>query len=163
MQHELWKPIKGYDDIYMVSNFGRVKSIVYTSEKILKPRISGRGYCQVALYKNGKSKNFTVHRLVAENFIDNPNEYKYINHKDENKLNNKAENLEWCSAFYNNTYGTRMGKVKKPVGMYKEGKLLKTYKSITEASKCHNLTVGGISRCCRGIYKDCGGYQWKYL
>lgn len=101
---EEWKPIKGYEERYMISNMGRVRS----RTKILKAN-TGNTYAQVIL-NNGDvrhRKTVTVHRLVAEAFVDNPlpNEYKYINHKDENKRNNKADNLEWCTAKYNLTYG----------------------------------------------------------
>ena len=101
---EEWKPIRGYEGRYMVSNMGRVRS----RTKILKAS-TGNIYAQVIL-NNGDvrhRKTVTVHRLVAETFVENPfpNEYKYINHKDENKRNNKADNLEWCTAKYNLTYG----------------------------------------------------------
>ena len=101
---EEWKPIRGYEGRYMVSNMGRVRS----RTKILKAS-TGNIYAQVIL-NNGDvrhRKTVTVHRLVAEAFVENPfpNEYKYINHKDENKRNNKADNLEWCTAKYNLTYG----------------------------------------------------------
>ena len=101
---EEWKPIRGYEGRYMVSNMGRVRS----RTKVLKAS-TGNIYAQVIL-NNGDvrhRKTVTVHRLVAEAFVENPlpNEYKYINHKDENKRNNKADNLEWCTAKYNLAYG----------------------------------------------------------
>lgn len=101
---EEWKPIRGYEERYMVSNMGRVRS----RTKVLKAS-TGNIYAQVIL-NNGDvrhRKTVTVHRLVAEAFVENPlpNEYKYINHKDENKRNNKADNLEWCTAKYNLAYG----------------------------------------------------------
>ena len=115
---EEWKFILGYDN-YMISSHGRVKSIfIYKwdrhnntykkcyREKILKPTNNGNGYLIVGLCKEkGRGrKNFYVHRLVAEAFIPNPNNYKEINHKDYNKSNNKMDNLEWCNRRYNIDY-----------------------------------------------------------
>ena len=88
MQGEIWKPIKGYDGKYYVSNYGRIKSTYHASEKFLIPRNAGRGYLQVALSKNHKPTNFLVHRLVAAYFVENPNGFYFVNHKDENKSNN---------------------------------------------------------------------------
>lgn len=163
MQGEIWKPIKGYEENYSVSNFGRVKSTCHASEKILVLRNAGRGYMQVALFKNQTAKNFSVHRLVAEHFLENPNGYEFVNHKDENKSNNVYTNLEWCSASYNNVYGTRMQKVRKKVQQSLYGVVIATYDSMTEAGNAVGKTAGAISRCCNGIYKTCGGYEWTLV
>lgn len=114
---EIWKPIIGYEGLYEISNLGRVKSLPkyhktrfsgYIKKcKILKPRIDSYGYLMVALCKDKKQKNFLIHRLVAKHFIANPNNYDSINHKDECKTNNNVNNLEWCTRYYNNNYGTR--------------------------------------------------------
>lgn len=123
---EIWKDILDYEGLYQVSNLGRIKSLNrkvtqyngynyserFYKGKILKYCVKPNGYAQVGLGKNGKIKWFAVHRLVAQAFIDNLNNEKYINHKDENKLNNKVENLEWCSCSYNINYGTRNDKVR---------------------------------------------------
>ena len=109
--NEEWRDIKGYEGKYQVSNLGRVKSLKDSKEnyreKILSNSTDTRGYSNVNLYKNGKRKLFKVHRLVAEAFIDNSNSYPLVNHKDENKQNNRVENLEWCTHEYNINYGTR--------------------------------------------------------
>ena len=102
---EIWKSIKDYENYYEVSTLGYVKSIKYN--KILKPYVRPDGYATVVLCKNGKKKTYRVHRLVAETFIPNPKKLSEINHKDENKLNNKTSNLEWCTSHYNKNYGTR--------------------------------------------------------
>ena len=101
---EEWKSIKGYEDRYMVSNMGRVRS----RTKILK--ISGGSKYAHVILNDGDvdhRKTVSVHRLVAEAFVPNPcpGEFRYINHKDENKRNNRADNLEWCTAKYNLHYG----------------------------------------------------------
>lgn len=105
---EIWKNIKDYPN-YMVSNLGRVKSLNYNGtgrEGILKPLNNNNGYLKVCLSKNGKMKRYYVHRLVAEAFIPNPNNYPQVNHKDENKQNNCVWNLEFCNCSYNMNYGT---------------------------------------------------------
>lgn len=91
---EVWKDIKGYEGLYQVSNFGRVKSL-FRYKKILKLCKSESGYLCVNLYKNKKMKRITVHRLVAENFINKPT--LEVNHKDGNKENNFISNLEWVT------------------------------------------------------------------
>lgn len=94
---EFWKPIKGYEGLYEVSNFGRVKSYYSKPPKILKSKDNGNGYLYVMLYKNKTRKEFYVHRLVAMEFVDNYNNYNCVNHLDFNVKNNKFNNLEWCT------------------------------------------------------------------
>lgn len=116
---EIWKDIKGYENLYQISNIGRVKSLnkIVTCKngkkfkvkgKILKLTNHKRGYKTIMLHKDGKVKLWLVHRLVGLTFIPNPNNYPQINHKDENKINNCVENLEWCTNSYNAHYGTRI-------------------------------------------------------
>ena len=100
---EIWKDCKGYEGKYQVSNLGRVWSI--GSQKYLKGSYNKDGYiCVYLTAKNGKVKMERVHRLVALVFLDNPNNYTQVNHKDENKQNNCVDNLEWCNIKYNTTY-----------------------------------------------------------
>ena len=122
---EEWRDIPGYEGLYQASNFGKIRSLTkkivqfngynYSEKKyngkILKPSIV-RGYERVLLQDKGIKRNYFVHRLVAMTFIENPNNLPYINHKDENKLNNKVENLEWCTQSYNINYGNRNKKVR---------------------------------------------------
>lgn len=100
---EVWKDIKGYEGLYQVSNLGNVKSLKFNKEKILIP-LFDKNYLFIQLWKNGKYKRYKVHRLVAEAFIPNTNEYSCVNHKDENKQNNCVDNLEWCTNQYNIEY-----------------------------------------------------------
>lgn len=132
---EIWKDIVGYENLYQVSNLGRIKSVERKSktkgnsyrtlkERILKPAIVHNGYERVCLFKDKKGKCYRVNRLVAEAFIKNPNNLTQVNHKDENKLNNRVDNLEWCSASYNINYGDRNNKVAKKVSIWRK-KMLK--------------------------------------
>ena len=124
---EIWKDIEGYEGIYQVSNFGNVKSLSrlthfenthksgyrLTKERILKSGVGSNGYSSVVLRKDGKSRTFMVHRLVALTFIPNLENLPEINHKDENKQNNHINNLEWCSHIYNGNYGTSKERIRK--------------------------------------------------
>lgn len=111
---EVWKDISGYEGIFQVSTFGRVRSVTrwinncngkYLKQGIIRrPIMDHKGYLQVGLSKDGIEKKRRVHRLVAETFIDNPNNYPQVNHKDENKTNNCVDNLEWCDNDYNCHY-----------------------------------------------------------
>lgn len=105
MNAEIWKPVVEYEGLYEVSNLGNVYS--YKSNRNLKQSKDSNGYIRINLYKDSKPIGILVHRLVAEAFISNPNNYPIINHKDENPSNNHVENLEWCTYEYNNNYGTR--------------------------------------------------------
>ena len=124
MKGEIWKPVRNYEGLYEVSNMGRVKSLERTvwcglnggcyraiPEKILEGYDDGHGYLQVELYKDGKGKWCSINRLVAQAFLENPQNLPEVNHKDENKKNNRVENLEWCSKLYNVNYGTRNKKI----------------------------------------------------
>ena len=109
---EIWKPVKGYELLYSVSNLGKVKSLHYNhgnKEKILVGRINRGGYRTFLFNNNYKRKYITEHRLVAQAFLPNPNNYPQINHKDGNKLNNNVCNLEWCSAKQNSIHAYKNG------------------------------------------------------
>ena len=108
---EVWKDIEGYEGLYQISNFGKVFS--FKSNKILKPFNDKKGYLKIELRKENRRKIYFLHRLVAMCFIENKNNLPYVNHKDENKHNNRVENLEWCTCKYNNNYGTRNSRISK--------------------------------------------------
>lgn len=172
---EEWKDIGGYEGLYQVSKYGRIISLPrkcgfsYTEKKFLKIRINKCGYRYVVLYKNNKPKNLLVHRLVAEAFIPNPNNLPCVNHKDEDKTNNRVENLEWCTQKYNVNYGTglqrRIRSQSKPViGINKKTGERIEFESSNEAQRQLGIGHSHISNCCRGTsnYKSAGGYYWKY-
>lgn len=164
---EIWKTIEGYEN-YQVSSFGRVKSLKYDKERILKQEKINNGYCCVGLCKDGKKKRYLVHRLVASAFLDNPNNYPCVNHKNEVKTENCVSNLEFCSHTYNNNYGMHNERIakahQKPIACYnKKGDLVALYTSIKQASELLNINHCNISSCCKGKYKSCGGYIFKYI
>lgn len=184
---EEWKPISGYEDLYQVSNFGRVKSLNYNhtnQEQILKQATNKDGYKVVCLYKDGKGKTFQVHRLVAMAFITNPNNYAEVNHKDECKTNNHISNLEWCDCKYNCNYGTRnerhskamsgennpmLGKLgkdnpnaKQIIQLTLENEVIKIWGSIIDVERKLGYHKSSICKCCKGKLKKTYGYKWCY-
>lgn len=169
---EIWKDVKGYEGRYQVSNLGRVKSLNYLQkgkEQILKAT-KIKGYLVVNLYKEGKAKIYTIHRLVAKTFIENPDNLPQVNHKDECKTNNIVDNLEWCSAKYNNNYGSRTQrcvdsntnnpKFSKKVLCVETGVI---YPSIMQVQRDLGFLHQHISYACSGKLKTAYGFHWKYI
>ena len=168
MMTERWAMIPGYEGLYEVSTQGRVKTVKRQGSPggILKTRQS-KGYKLVSLCKAGEYTTALVHRLVASAFIDNPNNYPCVNHKDENKTNNCVNNLEWCTYSYNNTYGNgaaRRAKARyKPcVGTWPDG-TERIYQSCTLASRETGIAQGNIWGACNGRWEHAGGVSWRYL
>ena len=111
MNEVIWKPIKGYEGLYEVSNTGLIRSLNcynYKEPRIMHTSLRKDGYLSVGLSKNNKQITRTVHRLVAEAFLPNPDNLEMVNHKDENKANNNVDNLEWCSRAYNQLYSIKL-------------------------------------------------------
>lgn len=165
MENEIWVPIKGYEGLYEVSSFGRVRSLNYNrmgKTKILILHKDRYGYIIASLYKNGEMKKCKVHRLVASAFLPNWFEDEQINHRDEDKTNNHVNNLEWCSAKYNVNYGVRTKKCSKPVLQFtKTGEFVKEWFSATEAGR-NGFNQGNIVCCCKGKLNSHKGYIWRY-
>lgn len=185
-EEEEWKDIPDYEGLYQASNFGRIKSLdrntkcfvsnQYKSNiktirhfkgKILKPGIDKNGYKKINLNKNGKTRYFRVCRLVATTFIPNNDKTLQINHKDENKENDNADNLEWCTCKYNQNYGTRNERISKSrmrkVYQYDlQGNFIKGFESLNSAAKSVNGDYKNISAVCSGRQKTHKGYIWKY-
>lgn len=153
---EIWRDIPGYEGLYQVSNFGLVR-------RDGKIRAYGmcRGYPQVSLCKNGSVRMYYVHRLVAEVFVPNPNRYPIINHKDENPLNSRADNLEWCTYSYNMSYGSAQENKERAVEQLLDGVVVKRWKSMAEAQRA-GYSQGNISLCCCGQRRSHKGYEWRF-
>lgn len=167
---EIWKDIKGYEGKYQVSNTGKVRSLNYRRWGVvreLKPRIekTDDGYLSVMLHKNSIGKVFKIHRLVAQAFIPNPNNYPEVNHIDENKQNNNVLNLEWCDHKYNNNYGTKPRRIgqknSKPIIQCSlDGSEIREWESMRAAKT--ELGIFNITQALKGRYKQAGGFVWKY-
>lgn len=176
---EEWRAVIGYEGKYEVSNMGRVRSLDRMiickdgHRHKMKGRVlrfNNRTYKMVQLCQE---KGLYVHRLVAQAFIPNPNNLPCVNHKDENKYNNRVDNIEWCTQKYNVNYGSASEKSSKgyihPARRIEQrtiyGELVNTYKSLGEAARQSGISGGNICECCqqkKGHY-TAGGYKWNYL
>lgn len=165
---EIWKDIKGYEGLYQVSNLGRVKSLGNgksnnSKVKILKPCKNKDGYFLITLSKNNKKKSYRINRLVASAFIPNPNNLTQVNHKDEDKTNNRVDNLEWCDSKYNTNYGTRNKRISKPIIQFtKNGEFVRKWDSATQVEKELSIKQQNISKCCGEKIKSAYNYKWGY-
>ena len=168
---EIWKPIAGYEGRYEISNMGNVASLKFArgeNRRLLKQSKNTWGYSQVTLSKNKEKRNKVVHRLVAEAFIDNPNNLPQVNHIDENKSNNRADNLEWCDSEHNVNHGSRTARVsntlKKPVIATLPDGTEEYYKSVKDAAEILNISHTSISAAIhrRRRHKKSKGREWRF-
>jgi hypothetical protein len=166
LEGEEWMPIKDYEGLYEVSNFGRVKSLCagkWKSTTLRKPQPTRNGYMAVTLKKSGKVRSITVHRLVAIAFLDNSDGLREVNHKDEDKTNNCVDNLEWCTRKYNQNYNERYKIYYKPViQLTKDGMEVGRYESLKAAQKSTGIPSSYISGVLRGRRRTTGGFRWQY-
>ena len=186
---ETWKPVVGYEGLYEVSDLGRVRSLdrdipmvrgkqrytLHTKGQIIVPHERRHGYLAVCLYgkesKNGRFRQISVHRMVAEAFLPNPSGHKEVNHLDENKQNNALSNLEWCDRKHNVNYGTTQkrrsekiinGPKSKAVDQLDmEGNYIRTFPSMREASR-NGYAAGNIYKAIHKTYSQAYGYKWRY-
>ena len=170
-EKEIWKDIPHYEGRYLVSNQGRVFSLL--RKKYMKLKQNQYGYLEVQLQgKTQKRKWEKVHRLVAMAFISNPSGLPQVNHKNEVRTDNRVENLEWCDSKYNSNYGTRNNNISKsmknnvkisyPIEQIEDGNVIAIYPSLNEASRITKISAGNICSVCKGDRKSAGGFQWKY-
>lgn len=177
---EIWKDIRGYEGLYQVSNLGRVKGLArvsldkrYLPDRILEGSVYSTGYIVVKLRVNGFAKRFSIHRLVAEHFIPNHENLPVINHKDENKLNNRIDNLEWCTHKYNATYGSARERAmesfkknnSKVVYQFSlNGEFICEYDSVSSAADSTNTRRSEVWVCCNMVENSisANGFMWRY-
>lgn len=188
---EVFLPVDGYHNIYEVSNFGRVKSlernvkssygsIQNRTERILKSTRKSNGYLHVVLCNSSGKKDKSIHRLVATAFVPNIGDMPIVNHIDGNKLNNNADNLEWCNNSHNQLHAFEMGLQKPSYGMLGKkgalcknskpvlqldlkGNFIKRHESLAEVTRETGISHSNISRLLNGYGKTCGGFKWRYV
>lgn len=179
----VWKTIKGYEGYYEVSDTGRVRSLtrvipnVSETSDIFYRTLHGRemkltydpinGYYVVNLRKNCTSNVRQVHRIVAETFLENPDNLPTVNHIDGNKLNNDLSNLEWASYSWNNLHALQHG-LRRPRGVTicqytSDGELVGQFRSVCEASRATGIGRANISHCVNRRTLSAGGYVWRKL
>ena len=187
---EVWKTAvydgEVYEGLYKVSNLGRILSLDYHRSgkpELMNPNANTDGYLRVNLWKNGEYKTCYVHRLIAETFLENPENLPQVNHKDENKTNNfvflnedgsvdkEKSNLEWKSIKDNNNHGTRNERISKAMTNGKlskrvlqlslSGELIKEWESTQECGR-NGFNQGAVAACCRGELKQYKGFLWMY-
>lgn len=178
---EIWRPVVGYEGLYEVSNLGRIRSLdkiginvhrngyKLIKGKVLKCTKCVNGYMKVNLYKKKQKKTHLIHRLVADAFIPNPNNYPVINHINEIKTDNRACNLEYCTMQYNNEYSGTTEKMinarkKAVIQLTLNGRFVAEFDSASEAGRKTGINHRNISSVCLNKYgyKSAGGYRWSY-
>lgn len=169
MSGEEWRDVAGYEGLYQVSSFGRIRSLA--RKKVLPVHNTSNGYFQVHLYREGKAKYAYVHRLVADAFCVHGNQLQNeVNHIDGDRINNRADNLEWCTRSENHRteiYIRRQIEAKrricKPVlQLTLEGEYIATFHGLHEASRQTGAPRHCIKKCCDGIARHAGGYRWQF-
>lgn len=169
---EIWKDIKNYEGIYQVSNLGRIKSLGrkdaigrIKKEKIMKENCNN--YVQIKLCYEQKQSNKYVHRLVAEEFLNNELNCKEVNHINGIKTDNRVENLEWVTPRENQLHSYKLNLRKpttKKVRQYNlKNKLIKEWNSLTEAARYYDISYTNISSCCNGKRKTSAGFRWEFV
>ena len=172
---EIWKDIEGYEGLYQVSNLGNVRSLNYRRHgyvRCLTTKCNNRGRLWVELKNGGVKKPEQIHRLVGRAFVPNPNGFPLINHKDENPQNNRADNLEWCTASYNTQYSCdRHPERHRRAFMYGDSKIVQVSKSgevihiwdgTPDLIRNTKWRTSNIISCCFGERKTAYGFEWRF-
>lgn len=165
---ELWKDVKGYEGLYQVSNFGRIRR----DGRVLKTPPDSNGYCITVLCKDGIHHCTKVHQLVAEAFVPKADGDTEINHIDECKTNNRADNLEWCTRLKNIRHGTGIARRalaqknrhgSKHITQYRlDGTFVKEFPSVREVTRELGYDRAFITRCAKGKHSSAYGYRWEF-
>ncbi len=161
MKNEIWKTIEGYEGLYAVSNFGRVKNV--TTGLVRRASYCKDKYLKIGLHNNGVRKTVSIHKLVAKAFIPNPDNKPQINHKDLNKENNSASNLEWVTGEENRLHAHNNGiRIKDRIvtQMDMDGNIIRVFNSMAAAVRESGIDMSTLCRIDRGIRKTGLGYRW---
>lgn len=170
-----WRPVVGYEGLYEVSNTGEIRSIARKGTRggILTQSTSNqKHYAHVLLTKGCKCKTTSVHRIVAQAWLPNPEHKDQVNHIDGNKLNNNVENLEWATAYENIRHAFRTGLKdmsaaieanKRKVAAITRGKIVAIYDSVQDAERATGASNQNIIKVCQGKRKHAGGFEWCYI
>ena len=159
----MWKP---YLEKYEINELGECRN--GKTGRVLKSKINQRGYKYYTVSVNGKLRDIPAHRAVAELFLHTPRpDQTQVNHIDADKTNSSVDNLEWVTPEVNITHARGLGllvsKNKRPVAQIKNGRVINTYESLTEAAEALMCNTGGISRAASAVHRSYKGFQWKYL
>lgn len=163
---EEWVDLPGYEGLYQVSKTGYIKSLPRkgTQGGIMRGHLDKKGYVIITLRKDGVQSSKRLHRLIAETFIPNPDNLPEVNHRNENKVDNRVENLEWCTSAYNHEYGSRTSRAAQSCG--KAIVCVETgvkYQGAKWAATELNLDPSAITKALKNPNRTCGGCHWKYL
>lgn len=188
---EEWRPVVGYDGSYEVSSMGNIRSLdrlngrgSWIKGRLMKPAMNQKGYMRVGLSFKGKQTYYSVHRLVAQAFVTNPDDKPQVNHINENKTDNRVSNLEWVTNRENAVHGTKIQRTTANIDYAKKvantdyaliaRKLAKAvtathlrsgevlgFPSMQEAQR-NGFHAGAVSRCCKGELAHYKGYVWEY-
>jgi len=170
---EIWRDIKGFEGLYQISTIGRVRSLDrvdsrgnYRKGKVLADVVSGNGYHQVNLWRDGKVEIKLTHRLMAKTFIPNPDNLPQVNHRDEDKGNNRVENLEWCTASYNTNYGTRNERAAKAneqaIYVITDSGHRYYFDSVRKSAEILGLKLCSVSNCLHGRQKTHRSFKFMW-
>lgn len=170
MNMENWRPVRGYEGLYEISDKGRVRSLprngTVLRKRILKPHLLKSGYWQVELSMDNKMHGYRVHRLVAAAFIPNPENKLQVNHIDGDKENNCVENLEWVTRSENQLHACYVIKTQKMSTVLQkdmDGNTIKKWYGVSRAARAVGIGPPDIYRCCRGARPSAGGYRWEMI